>query len=207
MQECRVNLNTRVCPVVDANLKLLGHRRLDPGHIFVWQALCQLVLALFDWVQHVEQHLACKLDFGLDFECTRSFSICIVTDNFISIGELSRISGISAHTLRFYETAGVLRPVGRATNGHRRYQGNDVLWLEFVLRLKTTGMPLAEIKRYAELREQGDVSLSSRLAMLKLHQERLVARMKELSESADALDDKMRTYQEMIAGAEARSRR
>lgn len=126
-----------------------------------------------------------------------------MTNNFISIGELSKLSGLSGHTLRFYEKAGVLKPAGRAPNGHRRYQADDVLWLEFVLRLKLTGMPLAEIKQYAQLRAKGDMTLLQRLAMLKLHRERLVAKMTELSECASALDEKIRTYRKMIAKTKA----
>lgn len=122
-----------------------------------------------------------------------------VTSNFISIGDLSRLTGLSTHTLRFYESAGVLKPIGRAPNGHRRYHNDDVLWLEFVLRLKLTGMPLAEIKQYAQLRAQGEMTLLSRLTMLKLHRERLVAKMAELSECASVLDAKIRTYRQTIA--------
>jgi len=127
--------------------------------------------------------------------------MAVVTSNVITIGELARLSGLSTHTLRYYETLGVLKPTGRTANGHRRYHGNDVLWLEFVLRLKRTGMPLAEIKQYTDLRARGDATLQARFAMLKLHRERLVAKMTELSECADALDDKLRAYRKMIAKA------
>lgn len=126
-----------------------------------------------------------------------------VTSNAISIGELSRLSGISPHTLRFYEAEGILKPAGRAANGHRRYRREDILWLEFVLRLKLTGMPLAEIKQYAALRAQGDETLQLRLTMLKLHRERLVTKIEELSTCARALDDKIRTYRQMIAESRA----
>ena len=139
----------------------------------------------------------------LDFDCTLSSSICAVTSNFIPIGELARLSGLSTHTIRFYESVGVLKPSGRATNGHRRYQADDVLWLEFVLRLKLTGMPLAEIKQYAVLRAQGDSTLEPRLTMLKLHRERLVAKVDELSECADVLNAKIRTYQRLLGKAKA----
>ncbi|HRX60552.1 MAG TPA: MerR family transcriptional regulator [Candidatus Competibacter sp.] len=122
-----------------------------------------------------------------------------VTSNVISIGELSRLSGVSPHTLRFYEAEGILKPAGRAANGHRRYRREDILWLEFVLRLKLTGMPLAEIKQYAVLRAQGEETLQLRLAMLKLHRERLVTKIEELSTCARALDDKIHTYRQMIA--------
>lgn len=119
----------------------------------------------------------------------------------ISIGELSRRSGLSPHTLRFYEAAGILKPAARSASGHRQYHDDDVRWLEFVLRLKLTGMPLADIKHYAALREQGETTLHARLAMLKHHRQRLVDRIDALLTCAGALDDKIRIYRERIAAA------
>jgi DNA-binding transcriptional MerR regulator len=126
-----------------------------------------------------------------------------MTSNAFSIGELARLSGISPHTLRFYEVQGILRPVTRAANGHRRYRREDVLWLEFVMRLKLTGMPLAEIKHYAGLRTRGEKTLQSRLTMLKLHRDRLVSKINELSTCVSVLDDKIHTYRRMIADPQA----
>jgi DNA-binding transcriptional MerR regulator len=130
-----------------------------------------------------------------------------VVNNAISIGELSRRSGLSPHTLRFYEAEGILKPAGRTASGHRQYCGDDVLWLEFVLRLKRTGMPLAEIRQYAVLRSQGEKTLQARLTMLKLHRERLVTRIDELSTCAGVLDDKIRTYRKMLAKKPAPNRK
>lgn len=122
-----------------------------------------------------------------------------MTSNFITIGELAQLSGLTTHTIRYYESVGVIKPSGRAANGHRRYHSNDVVWLEFVLRLKLTGMPLAEISVLLDLRLQGDTTLQPRLTMLKLHRARLVAKMDELTECANVLDEKIRTYRKMIA--------
>lgn len=124
-----------------------------------------------------------------------------MTSTVLSIGELSHLTGLSTHAIRFYEAAGVLNPARRASNGHRRYHSDDILWLEFVLKLKLTGMPLAEIKTYALLRAQGELTLPPRLAMLKLHRERLVNKMTELLECTDVLDEKIRVYRKMIAKA------
>ncbi len=124
----------------------------------------------------------------------------VVTNNFISIGELARLSGLTTYTIRFYESAGVIKPAVRAANGHRRYHNTDVLWLEFVLRLKLTGMPLAEIKQYADFRAKGDTTLQPRLRMFELHRQRLVTKMNELAECATVLDDKICIYRKMIAG-------
>ncbi len=109
------------------------------------------------------------------------------------------MSGLSAHALRYYEKAGILQPADRAPSGHRRYHAEDVAWLEFVLRLKATGMPLAEIRRYAELRAAGSRSLRTRLAMLQGHRQRLRAHMADLSRNLAALEEKIRAYRKMIA--------
>lgn len=124
-----------------------------------------------------------------------------VTNNAISIGELARQSGLSTHALRFYEAQGILQPVGRTASGHRQYRHADVLWLAFVLRLKQTGMPLAEIRQYAALRAAGEETLEARLAMLKRHRERLAAEIEALSNCAGVLDEKISTYRAMLAEA------
>jgi DNA-binding transcriptional MerR regulator len=129
-----------------------------------------------------------------------------VHSNVLSIGELAHRTGLTAHTIRFYESTGVLKPVGRASSGHRRYHADDIQWLEFVLRLKATGMPLAEIKRYAELRARGESTLSDRLALLELHRERLRTKLAELSNCAQALDDKIRLYTDLLSSAKTSTR-
>ena len=125
-----------------------------------------------------------------------------MTTSFISISELSRLSGVSNYTLRYYEKAGVLAPAMRADNGHRRYLDSDVAWLAFVLRLKATRMPLVEIKRYAVLRSQGEMTLPDRLAMLELHRDRLVVNIHELSQNLSALDDKIGVYHQSMMSAQ-----
>lgn len=117
----------------------------------------------------------------------------------LSIGELARQCALSTHTLRYYESEGVLRPALRASNGHRRYREDDVQWLAFVLRLKQTGMSLQNIRHYASLRAQGDSTLGDRLAMLTQHRERLARQLSALSTSANVLDAKMDLYREQIS--------
>ena len=117
-----------------------------------------------------------------------------MTKTSLSIGELSKASGLSTHTLRFYEKLGVLKPADRSASRHRLYRPDAVAWLEFVLRLKITGMPLAEIRQYAELRARGDSTLRARLKILELHRKRLTSNIASLSENLEALDSKMKTY-------------
>jgi len=123
--------------------------------------------------------------------------------NTMSIGELSTASGLSTHTLRYYEKLGVLKPADRAASGHRLYRSDAIAWLDFVLRLKITGMPLAEIRKYAQLRAGGDATLQSRLTMLELHRKRLVSNIAALSENLTALDLKTKTYRKWLKAQQA----
>ncbi len=124
----------------------------------------------------------------------------------LSIGALAAQSGLSTHTLRYYEQAGVLKPAARAPNGHRRYRADDLAWLAFVMRLKDTGMPLVEIRHYAQLRAKGDATTAARLALLEAHRARLAARMAALAQSQAALDQKIGWYREVLGRTPARSR-
>jgi DNA-binding transcriptional MerR regulator len=130
-----------------------------------------------------------------------------MTKNTMSIGKLATASGLSTHTLRYYEKLGILKPADRASSGHRQYRADAVAWLEFVLRLKITGMPLAEIRQYAQLRADGDGTLRPRLVMLELHRKRLVSNMQELSENLAALDSKVRTYRKWLKTSKPSNKR
>jgi DNA-binding transcriptional MerR regulator len=121
-----------------------------------------------------------------------------MTKNTLSIGELATACGLSTHTLRYYEKLGILKPADRGTGGRREYRADAVAWLDFVLRLKITGMPLAEIRYYARLRASGDTTLQPRLKMLELHRQRLMSHISELSENLAALDSKMKTYRKWL---------
>jgi DNA-binding transcriptional MerR regulator len=63
--------------------------------------------------------------------------------------------GMTAHTLRYYERVGLIQPVWRGQNGHRRYSDQDEKWLNFLKSMRATHMPIREMQRYAALRESG----------------------------------------------------
>lgn len=91
-----------------------------------------------------------------------------------SIGEFAEVTGLSAHTLRFYEKEGLLS-ARRGRGGQRYYLEADLRWVEFIKRLKETRMPLKEIKLYADLRAEGDKTLKARREMLNTHREHIMA--------------------------------
>ena len=73
-----------------------------------------------------------------------------------SIGEFSKVTGLGIHTLRYYEHENLIIPLRNASN-RRRYSEKDIAWIAFIKRLKATGMPIKEIKKYAVLRAKGIV--------------------------------------------------
>ena len=73
----------------------------------------------------------------------------------LTIGQVARLTGVSTHTLRYYEQAGLLRAISRTAAGHRLYAPADLDWLAFVMRLKATGMPIAQMQQFAALRAEG----------------------------------------------------
>ena len=111
----------------------------------------------------------------------------------ITIAEAAERSGLSAHTLRYYERIGLIHPVGRGQNGHRRYGRDDIEWLEFLIKLRTTDMPIRQMVEYAELVREGPQTASRRRAMLEALRERIA----DLEETAAVIDRKIETYTEM----------
>lgn len=115
-----------------------------------------------------------------------------------SIGEFSQLTNLGIHTLRYYEHENLIMPERNSSN-RRRYSDKDIEWIDFIKRLKDTGMPIKEIKYYAELRALGDPTLNARMKMLIQHRENLNEKIKLLQEHRDKLDEKIKFYQKEIS--------
>ncbi|HEY3597701.1 MAG TPA: MerR family transcriptional regulator [Paraburkholderia sp.] len=113
----------------------------------------------------------------------------------LTIGQVAAASGVSAHTLRYYEQAGLIRAVGRTQAGHRLYSPADLDWLQFVMRLKATGMPIAGMQAFAGLRAQGAATIGARCEMLVAHRDAVLARIAELQTNLAAITDKIAHYE------------
>lgn len=112
----------------------------------------------------------------------------------LTIQEVAAETGLSEHTLRYYEKIGLINPVGRAANGHRRYTVNDVGWIAFLNRLRMTGMPITQMQQYAELQRQGDSTIGARLELLRAHREAVLAQLAELNENLAVIEYKIDWY-------------
>lgn len=124
----------------------------------------------------------------------------------MTIAEVVARTGLTAHTLRYYERDGLmLGEIGRSSSGHRRYTAFDVAWIELVTRLRATGMPIREIQRYAELVRAGGGTEPDRLDLLRAHRVRVLAQLAEVTEHLTALDTKIDVYTDRVAARDLTS--
>lgn len=116
----------------------------------------------------------------------------------LTIAQMSTATGVSAHTLRYYERAGLIHAVARTAGNRRRYSDADIEWVRFLLRLRETGMPIAQMREYAELRGRGPASIEQRLDLLEEHRKSLREQIARLREHDRALARKIATYEDAI---------
>jgi len=114
----------------------------------------------------------------------------------LSIAEAADLTGLSADTLRYYERDGLmLRPVPRSGSGHRQYAERDVAWIRLITKLRSTGMPIRDVRRYADLVRAGDGNEAERLDLLKSHRERVERQLAEVTGHLRAIDHKIGIYE------------
>ncbi|HEX2895716.1 MAG TPA: MerR family transcriptional regulator [Marmoricola sp.] len=120
----------------------------------------------------------------------------------LTIAEAAARSGLTAHTLRYYERDGLmLGAVDRAVSGHRRYSEHDLTWIEMITRLRSTGMPIRDVRRYAELVRAGAGNEAERLELLEAHRERVEAQLREVTAHLRAIDHKIGLYEGQLEQA------
>jgi DNA-binding transcriptional MerR regulator len=119
----------------------------------------------------------------------------------LSISDAARATGLSTHTLRYYERAGLmLDRVGRASSSHRRYSEEDIRWVVLLTRLRSTGMPIRRMRDYAELVRAGDGNEAERLALLEAHRAAVLEQLETMRSNLEAVDRKIELYRERVGG-------
>lgn len=114
-----------------------------------------------------------------------------------TIRTMAQRCGMTAHTLRYYERVGLIQPVGRARNGHRRYSDQDEAWLNFLHCMRATNMPIREMQRYAVLRERGDDTSLERRRILEEHRAVIAEQITALEKAHALLTHKIENYRNL----------
>ncbi|HWJ80646.1 MAG TPA: MerR family transcriptional regulator [Nocardioides sp.] len=122
-----------------------------------------------------------------------------MTTTGVPIADAAERLGLTPDTLRYYEKDDLLlRAVPRSSSGHRRYEDEDLRWIELVTRLRSTGMPIRDVRRYAALVRAGDGNEAERLALLQAHRELVLRQLAEVHAHLGAIDYKIGLYEERV---------
>ena len=123
-----------------------------------------------------------------------------------TVQQAAQCAGMSEHTLRYYERAGLLAPIARTGPGrHRRYSDSDLRRLEFIRRMRATGMPIQQLLHYMALLEEGDATALERQALLEAHRRRVCQQIGELERLLQVIDHKIANCQHLRLPPPARA--
>ncbi len=117
----------------------------------------------------------------------------------LTIKQVAEATGLSVHTLRYYERVGLIHPIDRAGNSHRRYTQEDIGWIQFLMKLRATGMSIQDMQVYAQLQRQGDLTLTNRIDMLKTLQHDVEVHIAQLNDHLNIIRYKIEFYGAMLA--------
>lgn len=110
------------------------------------------------------------------------------------INQVSKITGISSYTIRYYEKEGIIPPIDRDDKGIRLFSDENLFWIDLVTCLKKTKMPINDIKMIVQLSLKGDSTISERKEILKSHKKNIELQIKELEKSMKKIDQKIDFY-------------
>ena len=115
-----------------------------------------------------------------------------------TIEEAAQRTGVSTHTLRYYERIGLLAPVGRASSGHRRYNDDDIGAIGFLTLLRQTGMPIRDMQRFVDLTRAGHDTIPERVEVLEAHRDSLAEQLALLNRHFAAIETKIGIYRALL---------
>jgi DNA-binding transcriptional MerR regulator len=118
-------------------------------------------------------------------------------EKIFTIQQISKMTGLTVHTLRYYEKIGLLNEVNRDINGYRQYSESDISWINFLIRLRITGMSVTDMKLFSDLRSQGESTISARRELLEMHQNKVLKEIKELKDNLTEIEKKIDYYKMM----------
>ncbi len=120
----------------------------------------------------------------------------------MTIAEVSKLFGLSADTLRYYERIGLIPEVNRNKSGIRDYTEENCRWVEFIKCMRSAGLQIEAIIEYVTLFQQGDASIEARKQLLVEQRRQLVEKMEDMQKTLDRLNDKIERYEQLVMRAE-----
>lgn len=114
-----------------------------------------------------------------------------------TIQQAANETGLSPDVLRYYERIGLIGQIERTAAGHRAYDDEDIFWIQFLKQLRATGMPIAQMQTFAELRRRGEATSRERRKMLEAHREALERQVTAIHDFIELIDKKIARHREV----------
>ena len=118
-------------------------------------------------------------------------------ENLFIIQQIASMTGLSTHALRYYEKIGLIKNVQRAQTGYRQYTDFDLAWIQFLIRLRVTGMPMLKMKQFSDLRQKGDSTITARKELLEKHYNDVLGKIEELELNSHKIEEKIAHYKKL----------
>ena len=118
-------------------------------------------------------------------------------ENLFSIQQVASMTGLSTHTLRYYEKIGLIKNVQRDQTGYRQYTDFDLAWIQFLIRLRVTGMPMLKMKQFSDLRQKGESTITARKELLEEHYNDVLGKIEELELNSHRIEEKIAHYKKL----------
>jgi DNA-binding transcriptional MerR regulator len=118
-------------------------------------------------------------------------------ENLFSIQQVASMTGLSTHTLRYYEKIGLIKNVQRDQTGYRQYTDVDLAWIQFLIRLRVTGMPMLKMKQFSDLRQKGESTITARKELLEEHYNDVLDKIEELELNSHKIEEKIAHYKKL----------
>ncbi len=112
-----------------------------------------------------------------------------------SIREAEEQTGVSAHTLRYYERIGLIKDIERNDSGHRQYSDDNLGWVSLLTCLRGTGMSIQQMLKYAALVDEGEHTIADRCELFETHRQEVQDHIKTLHQYLQAIEGKLNHYQ------------
>lgn len=115
-----------------------------------------------------------------------------------TIKEVAAITGLSAHTIRYYDNENLIPGVDRTDGNARLFSDYNISWLHLVNCLRTTGLPVEQVRHYIRLCQKGDSTIPERGEMIFKQKKVLHQQIRDLQRQMEVLKYKEKYYKEKI---------
>jgi len=126
-------------------------------------------------------------------------------ENTFSIKQVSNETGLSIHTLRYYEQIGLIGEIPRDEHGYRAYSQSDILWFHIIKHYRSMGMPIRELQQFDSLQGSGLSLTSARRKFLEDYRCKVVEQLKKFEETLEKIDYKIDLFKQLEAADKQQS--